>query len=364
MSTFLVILGSAALVASALLTLLMAAGTSMFTMRAPSGPDAMGLAGIIIGIGLAWLLALVGGLVGVWRGAFDWMPTSTGVAALIVIAVVLGLGAASMTATMVSMDLKYQLRTLIGLSCALVMPLVTIMFFGALLWGRGAPISTSRWPWFFGIPLATIAATAWIGIAVAFFRIQQQRAIEVVKEAERQDEQRRQHEAQQAELDVVHAAELAALPDDTSIHVFVTHLFINRSDAHHARAIARMATLPNLLARLEGALADPDPLMREYVANYIRACPTIDPALAPAIGRAILLLAADLRRLGQGEGHAHAKGLCVGMMKTAARFEPARFDGEARELRAAASEWPDESTRAGALEVIDQYLATAPTRAR
>ena len=56
------ILATLALLAAALLSLMLGAATQFFTARPPTGPDAMGLAGLFFGMALRFALMLLAGL--------------------------------------------------------------------------------------------------------------------------------------------------------------------------------------------------------------------------------------------------------------------------------------------------------------
>jgi hypothetical protein len=174
------------------------------------------------------------------------------------------------------------------------------------------------------------------------------------------DQQREQNREDERKRDIEHAAQLAAMPDDAPLPEFLTHLFIDKSEEHHARAIARISSLPDARHRIEATLADPVPLQREYCANYIRSCPGVDAALAPAVGRAIVLLAEDIERAAPSGELNHAKGMTLGILMTAEKFAGVRFDQEVGKLRAALQKWPHESSRVAALEAVDRYLRGEP----
>ena len=79
--------------------------------------------------------------------------------------------------------------------------------------------------------------------------------------------------------------------------------------------------------------------------------------------RAIVRLAEDYRADAKDlslNRITHVKGLSWGALLAAQTFGPKRFEPEARELREAVAQWPNEGPRNDALEVIDLYLAGGP----
>jgi hypothetical protein len=89
MKTLLPGLGTAVLGMAVFLTLALALTTKLFTLRPPSGPDAMGLVVVFFLPVVAWLLVLAGALVCVARGGFDWVSRSGGIPTLAVVGTVL-----------------------------------------------------------------------------------------------------------------------------------------------------------------------------------------------------------------------------------------------------------------------------------
>ena len=148
--------------------------------------------------------------------------------------------------------------------------------------------------------------------------------------------------------------------------MFLTHLFIDKSEEHHRKAVERIRALPDLTERMAARLEHPEPLQREYVLNFVKMAGTPDPAWEPLVRQAIVRLAADYRAeakdLSLGR-ITHVKGLSWGALLAAQTFGPKRFEAEVRELREAVVEWPNEDPRNDALEVIDLYLAGKPVPA-
>jgi len=181
---------------------------------------------------------------------------------------------------------------------------------------------------------------------------------EIAREVEREEEARRYaEEAKQKELQ--DDAQLDAMPDDAPLEEYLSHLFIDKSEAHHARAVNRINGLPNLVARVEERLSNPLPIQREYCANYIRQCGTPDPAFVPALRKSILLLAQDYRLESENpERHmiTHVKGLTWGTLLTIQRFSGVDFKKEVGELREAVSLWPQSDERDAAIEYIDMFI--------
>lgn len=360
MGTFIPILGTLLLAAALFFTLGLAAATSMYTMRPPSGPDAMGLAGLFFAAVGAWVLIVIAAGIAAARGSLGWIAPSTALASLLVVVAVIGLGALSVAGVCMSFERRYALRTPIGLAGGFVLPMIVIMFTAALLWLPPAEATAATWTRFFVFPLAVLSLGAWGGAAVLGMR--HLSAVERHHAAEAADMERRHQRAvaEARERDAKHAAELAALPDDTPLPVFLTHLFIDKSEQHHARAMARIAALPDIRARIEAALADPTAIQREYCAHYVRHCAAPDTALAPAVAKAITLLARDIE-LAAADGQLnHARGMTEGILLTAEKFPDADFTVEVKQLRSSMEKWPHEGTRAKAIATIDRFLSGQP----
>src|SRR5262245_39789214 len=114
------IIGTVALVIAAFMTLIVVASTSMFTMKKPSGPDAMGLAGPFFAGVLAWAaLGVAAGIAG-GRGSLVWVTDSTPGAILIALAVMIGMGGAALVGIAFSFETRYALRTPVGLLAGFV----------------------------------------------------------------------------------------------------------------------------------------------------------------------------------------------------------------------------------------------------
>lgn len=350
------LLGSAALVIATLVVLLHLPGTNFYTMRAPSGPDSMGLALYFFALIAAWALILVGMLAGVSRGAYAWTGAPGPGVVLGVLALCAGLGTVCIAATFASMHTRTPARSLVGLSGGFMLPAVTIAFAGALLWGPREATASARWAWWFAAPLCIVSLCGLGGLGIGWIKGQQARARAIAEQYEEDRKRRAEWRVEQQERDVKHAEELRALPDDTPLSVFVRHLFIDRSEAHHALAIDRIRSLPGLRERLAEALAGEDPLEREYILNFIRMCPDPDPSWGPLVAGAMSRLSTDLRRLAPA-GHPHPRGMTVGAVLTAEKFGGPRFEREARELREAISAWPEETSALEGAKAVDSYLA-------
>jgi hypothetical protein len=350
------IAGSLALLIALLFTLAMAGATSFYTMRKPSGPDAMGLASLFIGGIAGWVILAIGAGIAAGQGSLAWAAPDPAAAVILAIVCVVGLGGVSLVGIGASLETRLALRTPIGLAAGLVLPAITIMYCGALLWVPPAVISEAVWSRFFAIPLAAISAASWGMGAVMYARALRARE-RAAREREVELERAHQECLEDARRrDAEHAAQLAAMPDDAPLAEFVTHLFIDKSEEHHSRALRRIGALPDITRRIEELLSDAVPLQREYCANYIRMCDAPDPALAPAVGRAITLLAEDIERAAPTGELTHAKGMTQGILMTAQKFPGARFDAEVTRLRAALEKWPHESTRDEALALVDRFF--------
>ncbi|MBK6405342.1 MAG: hypothetical protein IPF66_10020 [Holophagales bacterium] len=192
MRTLLPGLGTAALGVAVLLTLALALTTKLFTLRPPSGPDAMGLVVVFfLPIG-AWLLVLFGALVCVARGGFDWVSRSPGIPTLAVLGTVVGLGILSVGAAVFSLEVRYASRTVAGLAGGLLLPLLVIGVLGFLLWSDPGSVSGAGWLRPAGAILAALAVFAFAGGFVLFLK-------DSAEDARRAEEGRVADEARQAE---------------------------------------------------------------------------------------------------------------------------------------------------------------------
>ena len=360
MKALLPALGTTALGVAVLLTLLLAVVTEAFTLRPPSGPDSMGLVVVFfLPIG-AWLLFLVGALAAVGRGGFDWVSRTPGVPTVAVLGTTIGLGVLSVAAAAVSLEVRYAWRTAAGLAGGLLLPLLFAGFVALLLWTEPGAVAAARWPRPAGAAFASLAALAFLGGLVVLVQgsvEDARRAEEAAKADAARDEEYR---AEKAALEAKQDVELAALPDDAPLELFLAHLFIDKSEEHHLKAVARIRSLPDLTARMEARLDDPMPLEREYVLNFVRMAGEPDPAWAPLVRKAIVRLAADYRTEAKDLSIGritHVKGLAWGALLTAQKFGPKSFEPEVRDLREAVASWPNEEPRKDALEVVDLYLA-------
>lgn len=355
-------LGTAALGLAVLLTLALALTTKLFTLRPPSGPDAMGLVVVFFLPVVAWLLVLVAALAAVGAGAFDGISRSPGMPTLAVGATVFGLGLLSVGAAVFSLEVRYSFRTVAGLAGGFLLPLGVIGLLGFLLWAEPSAVAAARWLRPVQLALGGLALATFAGglVLLALQSAEKERARE---EARRADEERAAEiRAENAALAKRQDEELAALPDDAPIEVFLAHLFIDKTEEHHRKAVERILSLPDRDARLAARLENDAPLEREHVLNFMRMAGTPAPAWEPLVRRAILRLAEDYRAEAKAPiGRiTHVKGLTWGALLAAETFGPGRFEAEARELRAAVGTWPDEEPRGNALELIDLYLAGKP----
>jgi len=363
MKTILPGLGTAALGVAVLLTLALALTTKLFTLRPPSGPDAMGLVVVFFLPVVAWLLVLCAALAAVGVGAFDGMSRSPGVPTLAVAATIFGLGLLSVGAAVFSLEVRYAFRTVAGLAGGLLLPLGVIGLLGFLLWAKPAELAAARWLRPVQLGLGGLALLAFAG-GLVLLVLQSAESARVAEESRRADEERAAEiRAENAELARRQDEELAALPDDAPIEEFLAHLFIDKTEEHHRKAIERIRALPELTARLAARLENEAPLQREHVLNFIAMAGSPDPAWEPLVRQAILRLAADYRAEAKDLSIGritHVKGLAWGALLAAETFGPKRFEKEARELRDAVAAWPNEGPRNEALAVVDLYLAGRP----
>ena len=361
MDTALSAIATLALLASCAVAALQAVASKGFTIRVPSGPDAMGIVIFFIFSIIGWLLTLLGGILAASRGVLAWIATPSAAAAFLTAVTIIALGVLSFLAMVFALERK-PWRTAAGWAGVFILPLYTNLFLLILAWIDPAMAATDLWPRLAAPPLGLLAIASIIIVLVIMLRSQAAAADRMARAREREEESDRLRRAEAIERDQRHKAELDALPDETPLTTFVTHLFIDKSDAHHALALARIASLPGLAERFAQELRHPDPLQREYLLNYFRVAPSIDPALAaalrPHIDACFTRLAHDFdqaREQGRAQEIRHVRGMTLGLLLSAQRFPP-RFDDAARRLRAALDRW-DAHSREEALALVDRYLA-------
>lgn len=355
----LAVFATIALALAALLTLLLSMATSLFTMRAPSGPDSMGLFGLFLIPLVAWVLTLAAALLCVARGGFDWIGPYTGLPTLVVLFTVVGVAGASLVATAMSLEVRYDYRSVLGLAGGALLPLVVQVFIGLLTWLPPAELVGRAWPRIVGGPLLLIALAAW-GTGAAFWIKSQiarsQREAEAYAESLKEEQREKDRRAQATQQQ---NAELDAMADTAPLESFLVRLGIDKTDDHHARVMDRIARLPALRDNLERILASNVPMDREWALNYIRHCQPPDPQLVPAVRAAMTRLAGEIR-VASADQSIYAKGLMWGMLITADAYRPVTFDAEVRDIAEAMKGWPDEDARKVAAYYTSLYLSGQP----
>lgn len=350
-----------ALLVAALLTVLLAGATQLFTARPPSGPDAMGLAGLFFGMAARFGLMLLAALVCVGMGRFDWVSGRPGVPTLAVLGAMTGLAVVIALSWMQWAGPARSWTVAAGNLGAVMLPLIIQVYLLALLWAKDA----SPWARPVAIPLAGIGLAGLV-IGTVMLVMWQVGSIKA-EQARYQSEVKWQEDNRQENLEREErqARELEALPDEAPLKVFLTHLFIDKSEAHQARALERIARLPNLTARIDELMSDPDPLQREYGANYIRQAPGPDPAWGRIVKRAMGELAKDISAaplLYDPPTQRTYRGMMMGMFMTARCFPGEDFSAEARAIREAVAQHPDEINRQACVELADRFIAGSPLK--
>lgn len=361
MDTALSIIATLALLASLAGPLIMAAGTKGFTIRVPSGPDAMGIVVFFILSVAHWLATLLGAILVACRGVFAWIATPAGAAAILLAFATIALGVLSFLAMIASLERK-PWRTPAGWAGAFALPAAWSFYLLILAWFDPGMASRDLWPRLVGAPFALAAVASIILVLWITMKRQAAAADRLAKARAESDARDEQNRLDAIARDAQHKAELDALPDDAPLTTFITHLFIDKSDAHHALALARIASLPDLAPRFARELTHPDPLQREYLLNYFRVAPALDPALVeslrPHIDACFTRLADDFdaaARDNRADQVRHVRGMTLGLLLSAQRFNT-RFNDGAQRLRDALDRWPAHS-RQEALDLVDRYLA-------
>ncbi|MCC6677857.1 MAG: hypothetical protein IT436_11985 [Phycisphaerales bacterium] len=345
-----------ALLVAGLLTVLLAGATQLFTARPPSGPDAMGLAGVFFGMALRSGLMLVAALVCVGLGKFDWVSGRPGVPLLAVIGSMIGLAVVMGMSWMQWAGPSKPWTVMAGNLGAVLLPLLIQVYLLLLVWAK----SPGDWARHLALPLAGIGGIGLlIGAAMLVMwqvnSIKSERAAFEADVKWQEDNRRENREREERQ-----AKELDGLPDDAPLKVFVTHLFIDKSEAHHARALERIGKLPNLTERIDALMSDADPLQREYCANYIRHAPGPDPAWGRIVKRAMGELAKDISAaplLYDPPTQRTYRGMMMGMFLTARCFPGEDFSTEARAIREAVAGHADEINRQACVELADRFIA-------
>lgn len=361
------IIGSGCILLAVLITFSYAATTSFFTAPPLRGPDTMGYSMVYMILAARWLLVAVAMVCCLTQGKFTWISARPWLAALITLACHTGLGALSILAWSAWTGPRQWYTVPAGNLGSLALPLAACLYLAILLWcppttAAGRPLrllaSTLAVPGALGFLAGSYLFIAW---RVSVFQHQVDRAREV-------DQAIEQNRLDDIAREQRQAAELAALPDDAPIDQFLPHLFIDKSEAHHAAALARIRALPNLTDRLAQSLAVPDPRQREYASNFIRMCPDPpDPAWLPAVRSSLSMLAADITAapaLYDQQTMLSYRGLTLGALLSARRFQslspPADFSTELAALRASLMSHQDSEVRADILNLLDRFERGQP----
>ena len=348
-------IGSIALVVSLLVTLLIVAVSSCFTMRIPSGPDAMGLFIFVIFGAVQWIAIFAAAMICVGLGGFDWLAKTPGVPTLTVLVATIALAGLSTVGMFAGLERGSDHRVLWGMSGAVVLPILVQAYLAILMWRPPGKLIVETWPKIVGAPLALAALGAIVVGVVAWGKAQAARA---EREREAYAERRREEQKEsdrKKNATITENAELDAMSDDRPLEDFLVRLGIDKTEEHHAKVMERIARLPNLRANIERILESPKPMDREWVLNYVRHCPTPDPELIPAVRKAMMRLAGEIEAAAADQS-IYAKGLMWGMLITADAYRPARFDDEVRAIAAAMEKWPSEEARMVAASYCAMYL--------
>ena len=357
------ILATICLVLALFITFGLAMATSFFTAAPLKGPDAMGYSMVFLGLGFRWTFTLVALVCCITQDKFAWLTPRPGIAALITIAAHAGLGVIASLAWLAwSGGAKWFTVPAANLG-AIAMPVLVQLYLVCTLWAKPEHLATSSWPRLIAWPFAGLGA---IGLVIGAGMLVMWQVNSIKADAARVTE--RQAAIEQNRLDDIarekqQADDLAALSDDAPLDQFLSHLFIDKTEAHHQAALARITALPNLTQRLADRLADPDPRQREYAANFIRMSPTPDPAWLPAVRNYLALLARDAKAapaLYDQQTMLSYRGLTQGAMMTARKYPDADFTPEVAALREAFSAHEAGQVRDDAVALLDRFTAGLP----
>ncbi len=356
-------IGTLALAVAALITFGLGMATGFFTAPPLRGPDTMGYAMVFFGLAIRWGLVLIAVVICLSQGKFAGVSPKVGLAALIVIACHAGLGLVA-TASWAQWTATAKWYTVIaGNAGSVGLPLAVQGMLLAMLWGKAPEVNSAIWPRVIGWPAAVVAVVGLVGGVVVFVQSQVESARRQQAAMIREEQEQAENDRQNREREKRQADELAALPDDAPLDVFVTHLFIDKTEVHHAAAIERIGKLPGLGERLAASLRNPDPLKREYILNYIRMCPNPDAAWSGSVAGALSALAQDIREapaLYDATTQRSFRGMVLGALLTARKFPQRDFGGEVAAIRSALLTKEEDDSRRAALELVDRFEAGRP----
>lgn len=352
------IFGSLLLSGFGLSVLALGASCGWYLKRPPGGPDAMGLAAVfIVGI-CGWILVLLAGVIGALRGGMAWVHGSTGLAALIAAAVIVGLGVLGMACWAYWADRGERLAALVANLGATVVPMVLMVVVLSSLWREAGSSAYADGLRVVGAGLGLLGAMGFI--AGAYHGVRHvQRTLENERRSVEQDrEMQARFDREQREFHEKAARELEALQDDAPLSAFFDHTSIVRSDEHRARAYERIRALPDLTKRLEAVLNDPDPWKRIYATGFISHAPRMDEAwvdgLVVACNRLIQNIESAAEMYDQPT-QLSLGGMMQSQLMASQRFDSPRLKELAPALRKAIEAKPDTPRRAKALEVLAAY---------
>lgn len=355
---FFALLATVALLFVIGLSFLLAAGTGFFQKSPPRGPDTMGYATIFFAMLAELAAAIVAVLCISAKGGFDWMTTQAVYPTLASLAAVVGIGLVSGTLWFVWSGPQRWYVPLVSNAGGLALPVGSCVYLLALVWTPNDQLTTVVWPWAWGYFFGVVGAIGLIG-AVYVYLVAKVQRIRRMEETAREDEARWQKiRDDNAERERQQAEELAALTDDTPLEQFLTHLFIDKSEAHHRVALERIDRLPELTAQLDRVLTDPSPRHRGYGTNYIILCGLPNPAWGPSVRKAIGLLAADVTAapaLYEPVTQLTFRGLTKGCLMAAKRLPATDYSAELAALRAAVDAKTGDPSQADTLELIGRF---------
>jgi len=355
---FLALVATVALVFVSGLSLLLAADTNFFRKAPPTGPDTMGYAAIFFAM-LAELVAVLIAVVCISaRGGFDWISTQPLYPTLAALAATIGIGLVSGTLWFVWSGPRRWYVPLVSNAGGLALPVGVCVYLIALAWTPADQLAVDLWPRVWGFVFGGIGAIGLIGGVTVYLSAKVQR-IRRMEQAAREDEARwQQNREESAARERQQAEELAALTDAIPLEQFLTHLFIDKSEAHHQLALERIGRLPQLSTQLDRVLTNPNPRYRGYGTNYIIMCRQPNPAWGLSVRKAIGLLAADVcaaPALYEPVTQLTYRGLTKGCLMAAKRLPAEDYSAEIAALRAAVGAKTGDPSRNSTLQLIERF---------
>ena len=336
-----------------LATLFIALGTSLYTTRVPTGPDAMALAfPALLGIAAA-VATLCAGWVCVGRGGFDWVSTRPLVPLAAVTAVLVGVGLCGAWG-FVNWAEHGKPGPAASLLAALVVPAAAQGLILLCAWRTPEAMGGA---WVFRSVALALFPGAFVGVAFGGWLLSEHLRATSARMAREAEEYR----VQSAEWDrrgrLTHLEkveeDLAALPPATPFWNVSMMLVGEEEERARAAIIARARLVPGFDDDLKGTAECDFARIRGGAVEFILRDAARDPSWAAHIRAAARLLAEELERRGSMMAGEDDLSLEVERIAMAARVFPGEeFAAEFAALRRGVQRAPEAEPRARALRAL------------